>query len=260
MFGKNLSQMFHVNIKKIRVKLYQAFDDNFNNNFFDKILIYIITSLVILNIASIVLESVNSIYFSNENLFQNLEIFFSICFTIEYFLRLWAIIENPIYSGKFGRLKYIFSWIALIDLISIIPFFLGLNFGALRLIRILKLERYSKGLRKIVQVLKNKKSELITSTYLSLCGILISASLIYYAEHNAQPEKFSSIPESIYWAIITLTTIGYGDFYPITLIGKICTCFIAIMGLGLIALPTAIIVSGFFEKEVICQNCNKKIN
>jgi voltage-gated potassium channel len=246
-------------LKEIRRKIYKLFDDNFHNHFFDKILIYIISALVILNITAIVLESVHSIFITYQNYFSYFEHFFVLMFTIEYFVRLWVIKENPNYAGKYGRIKYIFSWIALIDLVSILPYFLGFNYGPLRLLRILKLERYSKGLKKIIEVLKNKRQALLTSTYLSIFGILISSSVIYFAEHDAQPEKFSSIPESIYWSIITLTTIGYGDFYPITLIGKICTCFIAVMGIGLLALPTAIIVSGFFEKDVFCPKCNQKI-
>lgn len=133
-----------------------------------------------------------------------------------------------------------------------------------RLFRIFKLNRYSKSLSVIVSIIKNKKDELISTLFIMFFIIVISSTLMYYFENAVQPEAFPNIIASFWWAVATLTTVGYGDIYPITTIGKVLASFIAITGIGLVALPTGIISSGFVEyistkKETICPHCGKKI-
>jgi voltage-gated potassium channel len=254
----------------LRAKIFKLFDADHKNSFSERIINYFISILILLNVISIILDSVPRIQIDYGNYIEKFEHFVVFVFTIEYIIRLWTIKENQKYSGKYGRLKYIFSAIALVDLVSILPYYLHVvfNFGfirilrLLRLIRVFKLERYSKGLRRIFYVLRTKKDDLITTFSIALFAIIIASCFIYFAENEAQPDKFSSIPESMYWAVITLTTIGYGDVYPITFMGKFFTCVIAIVGIGLIAFPTAIITSGFFEesKQRICPHCKKELD
>jgi len=136
-----------------------------------------------------------------------------------------------------------------------------------RLIRVLKIGRYSTSLRTLVNVFKRKKEELIISVFSMFLLLIIVSSLMYLIEHNAQPEVFSSIPASMWWGIITLTTVGYGDVYPVTIVGKFCGSFIALLGIGLFALPAGILASGFAEeihrKKVdtteTCPHCGKSL-
>ena len=157
-----------------------------------------------------------------------------------------------------GVFKYIFSVYGLIDLISILPFYLnqfikldGRFFRILRLFRltrIFKLGRDSESLKLFIKALTAVKSELKFTLFLSILTILFSASAIYYLEHEAQPEKFSSITESIWWATVSLATVGYGDVYPITAGGKIFASIISLIGIGVVAIPTGIISASFVEE------------
>jgi|WetSurMetagenome_2_1015567.scaffolds.fasta_scaffold64528_2 voltage-gated potassium channel len=255
---------------KLRRQIYFLFDADHKSNLSERLINYFISTLILLNVISIILDSVPRIQDEYGKYLEGFEHFVVFVFSIEYTIRLWTIVENKKYSGKFGRLKYIFSAMALVDLASILPYYLHavFNFGfirilrLLRLIRVFKLERYSKGIRRIFNVLKIKKDELVTTLSIALFAIIIASCFIYFAENEAQPDKFSSIPESMYWAVITLTTIGYGDVYPITFIGKLFTCVIAVVGIGLIAFPTAIITSGFFEesKQKFCPHCKRELD
>lgn len=136
-----------------------------------------------------------------------------------------------------------------------------------RLIRLLKIGRYSSSLRTLINVLKRKKEELIISVFSIFILLIIVSSLMYFIEHKAQPEAFSSIPASMWWGIITLTTVGYGDVYPVTIVGKLYGSFIAFLGIGLFALPAGILASGFAEEihqskvdnSETCPHCGKSL-
>jgi voltage-gated potassium channel len=166
-----------------------------------------------------------------------------------------------------GVYKYMFSAYGLIDLISILPFFLnqlvkvdGRFLRILRLFRltrIFKLGRGSSSLKLFIKALNGVKNELKFTLFLSLLAILFSASAIYYLEHEAQPEKFSSITESIWWATVSLATVGYGDVYPVTAGGKIFASIISLIGIGIVAIPTGIISASFVE-EIHNQRKGKK--
>ena len=162
------------------------------------------------------------------------------------------------------------------DLIAILPFYLpmimliDLRFVRVlrlfRLLRVFKLGRYSESLRTLANVLKRKKEELFITIFVVMILLIIASSLMYFIENEAQPEIFSSIPSAMWWGVATLTTVGYGDAYPVTPVGKLLGAVIALLGIGMFALPTGILGSGFVEemqrkreKRKICPNCGKEI-
>jgi voltage-gated potassium channel len=157
-----------------------------------------------------------------------------------------------------GVSKYVFSTFGLIDLISILPFYLNQFIKVdgrflrilrlFRLTRIFKLGRDSSSLKLFVKALKGVQNELKFTLFLSVLAILFSASAIYYLENESQPEKFSSITESIWWATVSLATVGYGDVYPITVGGKVFASIISLIGIGIVAIPTGIISASFVEE------------
>lgn len=165
---------------------------------------------------------------------------------------------------------------AVVDLLAIAPFYLGHWFSGdlrflwalrlFRLLRVLKLGRYSSSLAMMGKVLRLKSSDLLATIFALTILMILSASIMYHAEFEAQPDKFSSIPASLWWAVATLTTVGYGDIYPITVLGKFAASVIAVLGIGLFALPAGILADGFSElrrKEsappACCPHCHREI-
>lgn len=181
-----------------------------------------------------------------------------VIFSVEYILRVWTASEMfPELSPFRARLKYIRSFQALIDLISLLPYFVTFisanlivlrMFKVLRLLRVFKVNRYTNALRDIGMVFKKKASQLISSMFVVAFLMVIASVLMYDAEHDAQPDKFDNALSGMWWAIATLTTVGYGDIYPITVMGKIMSAVIALLGIGLVAVPTGIITAGFSEQ------------
>jgi voltage-gated potassium channel len=232
--------------------------------------------LISLNVAAIIAESVESVRQTYGILFYWFEIFSVLIFTVEYILRVWTANCIPKYKKPFsGNVKFIFSPLAIIDLLAILPFYLpfvGIDLRLLRMLRIFrifrlfKIARYVEALSFIRKVFKRKKEELVISLIFTLFLLLVASSLMYYVENESQPDHFSSIPETMWWGIATLTTVGYGDVYPITPSGKILGGVIAVIGIGLFALPTGILASGFSDeisgkkrKGKRCQECNRPL-
>lgn len=155
-------------------------------------------------------------------------------------------------------MKYFFSFIALIDLIAILPFylpFLGVEdlrllrmMRLLRLLRVFKLNRYSRALNLVYDVLKERGEELVTTVFFALILLLVSSTLMYYIEHETNPDGFPNIIATLWWAVVTLTTVGYGDVVPVTMLGKFLNGVTALIGIGVVALPTSILSAGFLEK------------
>lgn len=202
-------------------------------------------------------------------IFSKFEIFSTIIFTVEYILRVWTSdLLYPELSPIRARIKYIFSFMALIDFIAILPFYLLFfikidlqalrTLRALRLLRIIKINRYTTALKTITQVFKNKANQLISSMVVVGLLMIIASVLMYNFESEAQPDKFSNAFDSLWWAMSALTTVGYGDVYPITVAGKILGIVIAIIGIGMVAVPTGIITAGF--SEVLHNKKSKKTN
>jgi len=227
--------------------------------------------VILLSIITIVLESEPSISSGNESKFLTLNYIFGLIFLIEYICRLYAVGLNPQYSGFLGRIKYFFSFYALIDLISFAPFllfptanesFLLRLFRMLRLFALLKTSRNASGLILIGKVIMAKKYELIFSILITFMVVFISAICLYLAEGEIYPEAFGSIPRALWWSSVTLTTIGYGDIVPITVLGKILTIIITIASIGIVAIPTGILAAGFSEalSELKSRKDNRKDN
>ncbi len=217
-----------------------------------KIFIKFIYGLIVLNVIAIVLESYKGLRVQFGDLFRAFEVFSVIIFTIEYILRLWT-------TEK--KLKFVFSTFGIIDLLAILPFYLPVLFvfdfrflrilRLFRMLRVFKLGRYSKSLRLISSVLRETRAELSITIFIAFILLVFSSTLMYYVENDAQPDKFASIGHAFWWAIATLTTVGYGDVYPITGLGKILSAVIALIGIGFVALPT-----GIDKKEkCICPHC-----
>lgn len=203
-----------------------------------KLFDYFIITMITLTCVSVFLESFSDLYSQYENRFRLFEIITVIIFTIEYFLRVWTADQKyPKMSLGKATIKYAVSYLAIIDLLAILPFYIPMiitiDLRFLRIIRLtrvfrlFKLNRYSKALMLIGRVCRRKKEELLTTVYLMLFNILISSTLIYYIESEYQPEQFPNIVASFWWAIATLTTVGYGDIYPITTLGKVLASIIA---------------------------------
>lgn len=228
-----------------------------NNN---QLFIKFIYGLIVLNVISLILESYKEVRNSIGIYLELFETFSVIIFTIEYLSRLWTSDLNKNYNGKIlvKRLKFGFSTLGIIDLIAILPFYLPFIFPfdlgiirilrLFRLLRIFKLSRYSKSLKIINSVFRETKAELTITAFVAFILLILSSTLMYYIENDVQPENFASIGHSFWWAVATLTTVGYGDVYPITALGKVLSAAIALIGIGFVALPTGIISSAFIEK------------
>ena len=261
---------------KIKLKVYSLLDPHKGDTAWDKIINIFIVTLILSNTIAVVLETVNSIFEEHHKTFIDFEIFSVTMFSIEYVLRLWTCTCNPKYAHPVtGRIKYLLTFGALIDLVAVLPFYLplliGFDFRFIRILRIVrffrffKLGRYMNASRIIGNVFRSKKEELILAMIITMLLILIASSVMYFVEHNAQPNKFSSIPETMWWSVATLTTVGYGDIYPITVLGKTLTAVISVLGIGMFALPAGILASGFSEelrkeKEIkVCPKCGERI-
>jgi voltage-gated potassium channel len=213
--------------------------------------------LIFLNTIAIILNTIPNLSQTYHTVFRDFEYFSVAVFLVEYLFRLWSCVENRGHNHPlYGRLNFMFSFWGIVDLLAIAPFFLSAfatDFAfirMLRLLRILRLFRKSKyfhAFRIIKNVLFSKREELILAFSFIFFLIIFSSSLMYYIEHPVQPKNFSSIPAALWWGVNTMTTVGYGDIYPITLAGKILGAFVAISGISLFALPAGIIASGFNE-------------
>lgn len=236
-----------------------------------------ILSLIAANVAVIILESVEGIYVKAPAAFKWFEIVSVAIFTIEYVLRVWSCIEAPEYAARVkGRLRFMITPLALIDLFAVLPFYLpftGLDLRfvravrLVRLFRVMKVARYSKAVKTLGRVLAAKKEELGVTLFVLFLLLIFASTLMYYAERDAQPEQFASIPAAMWWAVATLTTVGYGDVYPVTPVGKVIACVIAILGIGMFALPTGILGAGFVEEiqsrkrqPMLCPRCGAVIS
>src|SRR5262245_21167680 len=249
--------------------------DDARGRVFDAFDIFILT-LILLNVIAVILGSVKSIEARFETALRWFEVFSVVVFTVEYLARVWACVSQVRYGRPVaGRLRFMLRPIAIIDLLAILPFYLtfftaDLRFiRALRLVRLFrvaKLGRYSSSARLFGRVFRNKKEELFVTAMMMLLMIIMSASLMYFAENEAQPDKFPDIPSTIWWAVMTLTTVGYGDVFPVTAVGRGLTMLIAILGIGMFALPVGIFGAGFVEEiqkqkaeKVVCPHCGEEI-
>jgi voltage-gated potassium channel len=264
--------------KSVKHEIYSVLDASDHHNKASRLFNTLLIILICLNVLAVTLETVESLYKDYRKVFYDFEIFSVAVFSVEYILRIWAITDDAKYSHPlWGRLKFMITGGALIDLLAILPFYLPMLIGfdlrfirilrLLRLLRILKISRYMQATKLITNVFKAKKEELSISLLLIIFLMVIISTVMFYVEHDAQPEKFSSIPATMWWSVATLTTVGYGDMFPITVLGKTLASAISILGIGLVALPAGILASGFSEElrkshehnRPHCPHCNKEL-
>ena len=217
-----------------------------------------IVTLIILNALAVVLGSDHEHFLQFRSAFHVFELFSVAVFTIEYLLRAWVAPENPAYQGQsawLARLRYLVSPVAIIDLLAILPAYLGLMMTVdlrylrlLRLLRLLKLTHYFKGLGIFIMVVQAEGRTLLSGLFTMAVLVIVAASLMYGVEHAAQPERFGSIGESLWWAVVTMTTVGYGDVTPVTTAGRILAAIIMLLGVGVVALPAGILAARFAEE------------
>ncbi len=213
--------------------------------------------LILVSIMLVILESEPAVLQGRERLFTWAEIGFGLFFAAEYLLRVWVSVENPRYQGAIrGRLRYMCSPTALLDLLAIVPL-LFLMAGSeafmlrlarlFRVLRLARLGRFSTALVAVTEAIRSRRFELLASLGFALCLLLTTSTLMYLLEAQVQPELFGSIPRAMWWSVVTLTTVGYGDSFPITLGGRILAGVTAVTGIGLIAMPTGILAAAFSD-------------
>jgi len=244
--------------QKVHEIIFEA--DTVTGKLFDVILL----AAILLSIIGVMLESVDEIDKKYHELIMVFEWGFTILFTIEYFFRIYAV-NRP--------LKYIFSFMGIVDLLAIIPTYLIFIFPAahslsvirairlIRIFRIFKLSRYLRGAHTMQIALRSSRPKIIVFLLSVMLLVIILGTLMYIIENSARTNGFENIPNSIYWSIITLTTVGYGNIVPMTILGKIVASFIMILGYGIIAVPTGIVTAEFSRKRKekvntqVCPDC-----
>jgi voltage-gated potassium channel len=274
--------MYHKTKKKVHGLLHPEI---VGDKYWDKIINIFIITIIVLNVIAVITETVESIHVKYKQFFYYFDLISVMIFTVEYILRVWSSNHEEKYKHPvWGRLKYMLSIGALIDLIAILPFFVHLYYGrgidlreirVLRLLRVLRLFRltaYTKSAHMIGNVFKKRYKELIVAFVLAIFLIIIASCIMYFAEHGHPAHgqaysNFTSIPRTIWWSVVTLTTTGYGDMYPVTDLGKGLAMLIMLTGIAFFALPAGIITAGFideFRSERVkstqrCPNCGEHI-
>ncbi|CAN5782636.1 ion transporter [soil metagenome] len=231
-------------------------------------------SLIALNVVALVLETVEPLYLRAPWLFHGFEVFSVAIFSVEYVVRIWSVTARPRYARAVrGRLRWAVTPLALGDLLAVLPFylpFLGVDlrfFRTLRLFRLFrvaKLWRYSAALHTVGRVVRRKREELLMVVLILGLLLLFASSLMYFVERDVQPEHFGSIPTAMWWGISTLTTVGYGDVYPVTALGRVLAGVIQVVGIGMFALPTGLLGAAFVEENEKepsrrCPHCGREV-
>jgi voltage-gated potassium channel len=232
---------------------------------------FLLTALILINCLSVSLETVAAIHVPYRDLFHWVEMVSTCIFLVEYVCRVWVAVEQPgFHHALTGRLRYMLQPLALLDLIVLLTFFAPVDlrflriFRISRLLRVLHLDKFNRSLNAIVHAVTRRAHLLGVAAAFMLTAVYFTAALIYWVEHPVQPEKFSSIPETLWWAVVTLTTIGYGDVVPVTALGKALTSVITLFGIGVFALPGAIITAAVLEAgqdgHRQCPHCKKDLD
>lgn len=247
--------------RRWRWATFNALETHEDQNAFGRFVDYSLILLISASVLAVVLESIEPFQAAFGDALYWFEVFTVSVFSIEYILRIWSCVENKAFEGQSGfriRLRFMVSFHAVIDLLAILPFYLlalGL-FGtldmrflrAIRLLRVLKLTRYSAALNMLFITFRENGRALAAAFLILVTVMLLAASGMYYFERQSQPEDFGSIPAAMWWAFATLTTVGYGDVTPITVGGKIFGALITVVGIGMVALPTSILATGYSQQ------------
>ncbi|MEL6898173.1 MAG: ion transporter [Planctomycetota bacterium] len=236
---------------------------------------FLILGLIVASTIATTLESVSAIRENALSVFLWFERFTIGVFTAEYVVRSWACVEDPKYRHPFwGRLRFAMTPLQLVDLAAVLPFYLHgfVDLRVLRLLRLVrifrlaKLTRYWQSLQIIQRVFSRCMADLWVTVAVILILLIVASTLMYAVEHDAQPEVFSNIPAAMWWGIETITTVGYGEIVPITALGKVIASFVSLLGIAVIALPTAILGAAFTDEidklksATACPHCGKRID
>ncbi len=263
----------------MKKRVYEIIEEAEPGNRASEIFDIFLISFISLNAISLVVGTVEEIHQIAPRAFRLFEIVSVAIFTVEYLLRVWSCSVNPRYAHPvLGRLRFMVSPLALIDLLAILPFYMapfiglhGLDLRFLRAVRLLaqivRLSRYFSSMRTLARVLHTRRGELLAVVLVLSLLLVMTSSLIFFAENEAQPDTFANIPQAMWWSVITLTTVGYGDVFPVTVAGRLLAGLIAVVGIGLFALPAGILGSGFMEEigkgknaTRVCPHCGKEIH
>ena len=242
----------------IRHRIYDLLEPTEGDDLWGRRVDVFLMLLILFNVIAVILSTVEGIHSAIPRVFQVFDWFSVVVFGVEYLLRVWAAVENPRYQRPvLGRLRFMCSPLALVDLVAILPWLLPIT-GAdlrsvrairlLRMLRVFKFSRYSRGVHVMLEVIRARKEELVAALGMLVTLLIVASTVVYFAERHTQPEVFSSIPASMWWGISTLTTVGYGDIYPVTVMGQIFGAVVSVGGLLLVALPTGILGAGFVEE------------
>jgi voltage-gated potassium channel len=261
---------------KIRERIWEIVEPDKTGDPVSRAFDIFILALIFLNVIAVIIGSVQSVEERWATFLDAFEMISVAVFTLEYLARLWSCTVDPRFKGPvWGRVKLAFRPMSIIDLLAFLPFYLpfvGVDLRSLRVLRLLriirvaKIGRYYSSLTVIKNVFLSKKEELVLTSALMALLLVFSSSLLYYCENAVQPDAFSSIPATMWWSVATLTTVGYGDIFPVTLLGKVFASVIAVLGIGMFALPTGILGAGFVEaiqknkgRKSLCPHCGKEI-
>ena len=245
----------------LRQAVFRALETSQGESGLSRVVDVFLITLIAASVAAVILESVSAVEARYSSALALFEIFTVSVFSIEYLLRVWCSVESDTASNTTpaqARLRYMTSFHAVIDLVAILPFYLlmlGLTGGidmrflrAVRLLRVLKLTRYSAAMNLVFITFRENGRALSAAFLILLTVMLLAASGMYYFERESQPDDFGSIPAAMWWAFATLTTVGYGDVTPITVGGKVFGALITVVGIGMVALPTSILASGYTQQ------------
>jgi len=260
----------------LKKEVYHILEEGDSKNFVGLLINKGLVVLIFLNIIAIILWSMPEphphLYFAL-NLIDHISL---VVFTIEYVLRIWCCTANPMFAHPVtGRIRFALRPMMIIDFLAIFPFYLPYFFPDMRflravrlfrLFRMVKIVRYTHAVHMFGRIIKNKSDQLMSAGTVFCLALLIFSCVMYHVEHDAQPEIFSSIPQSMWWCAITLTSTGYGDMIPVTSLGKFIGAVTAVTGICIYALPVGIIVTGFLDefnkkkkKMKACPYCGRNI-
>jgi voltage-gated potassium channel len=245
----------HSTLRKIQRRLYQILEQGPVGDRASRLVGQLLVALIVINLVAMTLESVPSLEARYSVLFGLIEICSLVLFSAEYLLRIWVTAEHAPHSHLSpaqARMRFVFSFDGLVDLCAVLPFWLALFFPAdlrfllvLRVVRFLKLVRHSTAMRSLLDAIYTERRALLGSLVILTGTTMIAASTMYLVERDVQPDKFGTIPDAMWWAIVTLGTVGYGDAVPITVPGKLVAAVTILFGLMMVALPVGIIATAF---------------
>jgi len=261
---------------RVRKQVYELFTPDLGDTLGQRVDLAIMV-LIAANVVAVILATVDRFAAAWGPFFYWFEMLSVAIFTVEYLARVWSAVESEDYAAPLaGRVRFASRPLLIVDALAILPFYLvaagiGLDLRFLRVLRLgrifrlFKLARYSEALQSFGAVFREKKEKLLLALFANGLLLVLASSVMYVIEHPFQPETFSSIPATFYWALITLTTVGYGDVTPVTPLGQLFAGVIALLGIGLFALPASILASGFLEQAAAseishCPHCGERLD